>query len=55
MCAFCNAGYYEIYNIRLEFLSAVPIPATIWLFGSGILGLAAMARRQKRNRKVSKE
>ena len=29
-------------------ISAVPVPAALWLFGSGILGLAAVARRQSR-------
>jgi hypothetical protein len=27
--------------------SAVPVPATVWLFGSGLLGLAGIARRKK--------
>lgn len=27
--------------------STVPIPATVWLFGSGLLGLVGMARRKK--------
>ena len=27
-------------------VSAVPVPAAIWLFGSGLLGLAGMARRK---------
>jgi hypothetical protein len=27
---------------------AVPIPATAWLFGSGLIGLGAMVRRRKR-------
>jgi hypothetical protein len=27
--------------------SAVPLPATVWLFGSGLLGLIGMARRKK--------
>jgi hypothetical protein len=27
--------------------SAVPIPATVWLFGSGLLGLVGMARHKK--------
>ena len=31
-------GYYLI--------SAIPIPAAIWLFGSGLLGLAGIARRK---------
>jgi len=28
-------------------LSAVPIPAAVWLFGSGLLGLVGMARRKQ--------
>ena len=28
-------------------IGAVPIPAAIWLFGSGLLGLVGMARRKK--------
>ncbi len=31
-------------------VSAVPVPATAWLFGSGIAGLAAVARRRKPGR-----
>jgi len=27
--------------------SVVPIPATVWLFGSGLLGLVGIARRKK--------
>ena len=30
-----------------NYLSAVPIPATVWLFGSGLLGLIGVARRKK--------
>jgi hypothetical protein len=29
------------------FYSPVPLPATVWLFGSGLLGLVGMARRKK--------
>lgn len=32
-------------DLRLE-LTAVPVPAAVWLFGSGLLGLAGMARRR---------
>ena len=28
-------------------LTAVPVPAAVWLFGSGLLGLVGMARRKK--------
>ena len=32
--------------IAYETVSAVPVPAAMWLFGSGLLGLAGMARRK---------
>jgi len=28
-------------------ISAVPVPAAVWLFGSGLIGLAGIARRKK--------
>ena len=28
-------------------VSAVPVPAAVWLFGSGLLGLVGVARRKK--------
>jgi len=28
-------------------VSTVPIPAAVWLFGSGLLGLVGVARRKK--------
>lgn len=31
----------------LYLLSAVPVPAAFWLFGTGLLGLAGVARRKK--------
>ena len=33
--------------VRTSTLSAVPIPAAVWLFGSGLLGLVGVARRKK--------
>ncbi len=35
-------GYIDTYGSA----SAVPVPAAVWLFGSGLLGLVAMARRR---------
>lgn len=29
------------------YVSSVPVPAAVWLFGSGLLGLAGLARRKK--------
>jgi hypothetical protein len=43
-----GAAFFEVKNIHLEFISGVPIPATAWLFGSGLLGLASLARRKKK-------
>ena len=31
----------------VEFVSAVPIPAAVWLFGSGLIGLIGVARRKE--------
>jgi hypothetical protein len=33
-------------NVQVE-VSAVPVPAAVWLFGSGLLGLIGIARRKK--------
>lgn len=36
------------YVIEYESATAVvPVPAAVWLFGSGLLGLAVVARRKK--------
>lgn len=40
-----NAGY--VWAVRVGDVTAVPIPAAVWLFGSGLLGLVSMARRKK--------
>ena len=39
---------YDDMLVRAEFIpAAVPLPAAVWLFGSGLLGLIGMARRRK--------
>jgi len=42
-----NTGYDNlgVFMVR-DYVPAVPIPAAVWLFGSGLLGLAAVARRK---------
>ena len=36
--------YYASHLVRV---SAVPVPAAVWLFGSGLIGLIGVARRKK--------
>jgi hypothetical protein len=38
--------YGEWTNVNL---TVVPVPAAVWLFGSGLLGLMGMTRRKKRD------
>lgn len=37
--------YFTLDN--LEYVSAIPIPAAVWLFGSGLIGLIGFARRKR--------
>jgi len=37
-------AYFAMDNLTA--VSAVPVPAAVWLFGSGLLGLVAVARRR---------
>ena len=39
-------GAFVGFNANFDF-TAVPVPAAVWLFGSGLLGLVGVARRRK--------
>jgi hypothetical protein len=41
---FDQGTYYEVWSVDIQ---AVPVPAAVWLFGSGLLGLVGVARRKK--------
>lgn len=41
-----TAGDTATFNTLFE-VNPVPVPAAVWLFGSGLLGLVGMARRKK--------
>ncbi len=38
---------WDLYGTMTPVHSAVPVPAAVWLFGSGLLGLVGVARRKK--------
>jgi len=37
----------DYFYIRSADATVVPVPAAIWLFGSGLIGLVGIARRKK--------
>ena len=43
-----NTSYVQTYSLILT-PTTVPVPAAVWLFGSGLLGLIGVARRKRRS------
>jgi len=43
----CYDYYVEAFVIVADIPPEVPVPAALWLFGSGLLGLAGIARKKK--------
>lgn len=41
-----SGGGFNLETVAME-VQTVPVPAALWLFGSGLLGLVGMARRKK--------
>ena len=47
---FTDANFaFDFTTINATNVPQVPIPAAAWLFGSGLLGLVSIARRQRSN------
>jgi len=42
-----GTNVYQLYNIRVDGISAVPLPAAIWLFGAALAGLAGFGMRRQ--------
>jgi len=42
-----NDFNFFAWAVRSGDVSVVPIPAAVWLFGSGLIGLLGVARRRK--------
>ena len=42
-----QTGFWHLQGTFTEAAPEVPVPAAVWLFGSGLLGLVGVARRKK--------
>ena len=43
-----NAGISYVWAVQTGDISAVPVPAAVWLFGTGLVGLIGLTRNNKR-------
>jgi hypothetical protein len=43
-----DTRWYDATSFSVN-VAAIPVPAAVWLFGSGLLGLVGVARRRRRN------
>ena len=41
-------GAFPGFSANFDMVSSVPVPAAVWLFGSGLLGLMGVAHRKKK-------
>jgi hypothetical protein len=41
-----SGGTDRVDNVKITGVSAVPLPAAVWLFGSGLMGMAGIRRRR---------
>lgn len=41
-------GAFPSFNANFDFVAPVPVPAAVWLFGSGLVGLVGVARRRRK-------
>ena len=40
-------GDYQDFVVMVDSVLTAPVPAAVWLFGSGLLGLIGISRRKK--------